>query len=221
MFQWFNASRIAAASAFLAMVIGGPVVANALGVDQERSEASLSLLPQDVVGIALSEADSPPDYTIIPETNGPTPERAVALRAVVNAADLNALVSANLSSTADNAEERCLASAIYFEAKSESFEGQLAVAQVVINRANSGRFASSICGVVLQRSQFSFVRGGAIPSVNNQERAWREAMGIARIAKAKLYSSRAPGALYFHAARVAPNWKLNRVASIGNHIFYK
>lgn len=216
MFQWFNASRIAAASAFLAMVIGGPVVANALGVDQERSEASLSLLPQDVVGIALSEADSPPDYTIIPETNGPTPERAV-----VNAADLNALVSANLSSTADNAEERCLASAIYFEAKSESFEGQLAVAQVVINRANSGRFASSICGVVLQRSQFSFVRGGAIPSVNNQERAWREAMGIARIAKAKLYSSRAPGALYFHAARVAPNWKLNRVASIGNHIFYK
>ncbi len=216
MFQWFNASRIAAASAFLAMVIGGPVVANALGVDQERNEASLSLLPQDVVGIALLEADSPPDYTIIPETTLPIPERAV-----LNATDLNSLVSAHLGSTADNAEERCLASAIYFEAKSESFEGQLAVAQVVLNRANSGRFASSICGVVLQRSQFSFVRSGAIPSINNQERAWREAMGIARIAKAKLYASRAPGALYFHAARVAPNWKLNRVASIGNHIFYK
>ena len=221
MFQWFNASRIAAASAFLAMVIGGPVVANALGVDQERSEASLSLLPQDVVGIALSEADSPPDYTIIPETKMTAPEQPIVQRAVLARTDLNSLVSAHLTSTAESAEERCLASAIYFEAKSESFEGQLAVAQVVLNRANSGRFASSICGVVLQRSQFSFVRRGAIPSVNNQERAWREAMGIARIAKAKLYSSRAPGALYFHAARVAPNWKLNRVASIGNHIFYK
>ncbi len=62
-----------------------------------------------------------------------------------------------------DAETECLARAVYWESKGEPLAGQLTVAEVIINRARSGRFASTICGVVRQRGQFSFVRGGHIP----------------------------------------------------------
>src|SRR3546814_1697830 len=67
-------------------------------------------------------------------------------------------------------ELRCLAGAVYFESRGESLAGQLAVAHVIINRAESGRFPSSYCGVVHQRSQFSFVRGGKMPSIRESSR---------------------------------------------------
>jgi spore germination cell wall hydrolase CwlJ-like protein len=118
-------------------------------------------------------------------------------------------------------ELECLAGAIYFEAKSESLEGQLAVGRVVINRAKSGRFPASYCGVVYQRSQFSFIRGGAMPPINRASRDWREAVAMARIADANAYPSVAEGALFFHATRVSPNWRLTRVARVDNHVFYR
>jgi N-acetylmuramoyl-L-alanine amidase len=118
-------------------------------------------------------------------------------------------------------ELECLAGAIYFEAKSESLEGQLAVGRVVINRSRSGRFPASYCGVVFQRSQFSFVHGGAMPPINRASRDWQEAVAIARIADANAYPSPAEGALFFHAARVSPGWRLTRVARVDNHVFYR
>jgi spore germination cell wall hydrolase CwlJ-like protein len=116
---------------------------------------------------------------------------------------------------------RCLAGAVYFESKGESLEGQLAVARVIINRAQSGRFASSLCGVVYQRGQFSFVRGHDIPPVPEASRDWREAVAIAQIAMQDSWESPAEGALYFHARRVSPGWGKPRLASIDNHIFYR
>ena len=65
-----------------------------------------------------------------------------------------------------NAEETCLATAVYFEARGETLEGQLAVARVVMNRAASGRYPSSWCATVKQPAQFSFVRQGLFPSVD-------------------------------------------------------
>src|SRR3546814_19287322 len=59
----------------------------------------------------------------------------------------------------------CLAGAIYFESKGEPLSGQLAVANVIINRVESGRFPSTLCGVVTQRDQFQFVRGGPIQAI--------------------------------------------------------
>ena len=76
----------------------------------------------------------------------------------------------------------CLAGAIYFEAKSESLAGQLAVGRVIVARTASGHFPSSYCGVVLQHSQFSFVRGGAMPSINRSSRVWQQVVKIALIA---------------------------------------
>ena len=118
-------------------------------------------------------------------------------------------------------ETECLARAVYWEAKGEPLAGQLTVAQVIINRAQSGRFASTICGVVRQRGQFSFVHGGYIPAAPQGSRDWRTAVAIAQIARQELADGAAPRALFFHARSAHPGWRLTRVASIGNHVFYR
>jgi len=136
--------------------------------------------------------------------------------------DLATLVAQLRSSDPGSRELECLAVGIYFESKSEPLAGQLAVGEVIANRANSnGRFPSSYCGVLFQRSQFSFIRGRSLPSVPRSSRQWSTAVAIAKIVDQDLKDSAAPKALFFHARRVSPGWKLKRVASIGNHIFYR
>ena len=134
---------------------------------------------------------------------------------------LAAMVSRLKSVTAGSREIECLAGAIYFESKSEPLAGQLAVGEVIANRAKSGRFASTYCGVVFQRGQFSFVRGHAMPGIARSGDQWRTAVAVAQIVDSKLKSSSAPRALFFHATRVSPAWHATRVATIGNHIFYR
>ncbi|WP_420719856.1 cell wall hydrolase [Novosphingobium aerophilum] len=118
-------------------------------------------------------------------------------------------------------EMRCLASAIYFEARGETLEGQLAVGRVIIDRSESGRFPASYCGVVYQPSQFSFVQGKKMPKVREKSSGWREAVAVAKIAVEKSWKSPVSGALFFHAARVEPNWRLTKLARVDNHIFYR
>ncbi len=126
------------------------------------------------------------------------------------------------SSDPGSRELECLAVGIYFEAKSEPLAGQLAVGEVIANRANSkGRFPSTYCGVLFQRSQFSFIRGRAWPSVARGSKQWQTAVAVAKIVDQDLKSSAAERALFFHAKRVSPGWKLKRVAAIGNHVFYR
>jgi spore germination cell wall hydrolase CwlJ-like protein len=137
------------------------------------------------------------------------------------ATSLAALVDAQGAPEELDGDMKCLAGAVYFESKGESLEGQLAVARVIINRAKSGRFADSLCGVVYQPSQFSFVRGGGMPPVRAASNSWRQAVAIAQIAANDSWDSRAEGALFFHARRVSPGWGKARLASIDNHIFYR
>jgi N-acetylmuramoyl-L-alanine amidase len=118
-------------------------------------------------------------------------------------------------------ELECLAGAIYFEAKSESLQGQLAVGHVIANRAASGRFPASYCGVVFQRSQFSFVRGRSLPYIPHASQDWQDAVAIAKIVDQQLKPSPMGKALFFHARRVSPGWRLTRVGTLGNHIFYR
>ncbi|MGV3479532.1 MAG: cell wall hydrolase [Sphingobium sp.] len=134
---------------------------------------------------------------------------------------LSALVAAEQTREDLTAELECLAGAVYFEARSESLDGQLAVADVILNRADSGRFASTVCGVVHQPGQFSFVRGGRMPAINRNSQDWREAVAIARIAEKDRWESAASDALFFHATHVSPRWKLRRIATVGNHVFYR
>ena len=120
-------------------------------------------------------------------------------------------------------EANCIAVAVYHEARGESLEGQLAVAQVIKNRAMSGKYPSDWCGVVKQPWQFSFVRHGQFPSVDESSDAWRKAVGITRLAVANAVQSVPKDCLWYHANYVAPRWSnnLQRVEQIGAHIFYR
>lgn len=146
----------------------------------------------------------------------------IANAAVPRPRTLNELVSAYSATYTKGPEEECLASAIYFEARGESLDGQLAVAQVVLNRAASGRYPSTICKVVTQPWQFSFIQHGRFPSADKRSRAWSDAVAIARIAQQKLAGKLKANVLWYHADYVAPSWgrRLTRVEKIGAHIFY-
>lgn len=139
----------------------------------------------------------------------------------VNASSLYELVKAQDTSGSLSDEMKCLAGTVYFESKGESLAGQLAVAKVVLARAESGRFPNSICGVVYQRKQFSFVRGGKMPKINKSRQTWRNAVAIAKIASNDHWDSEVEGALFFHASYVSPGWKLQRVGRVDKHIFYR
>ena len=119
----------------------------------------------------------------------------------------------------EDRELRCLATGVYYEARSEPLSGQLAVADVILNRSTSGRFPGSVCSVVTQKGQFSFVRGGKLPTppANAQ---WRRALAVAQVARKNLWESPAEGALYFHARYVGAS-AARTVATVGNHIFYR
>jgi spore germination cell wall hydrolase CwlJ-like protein len=139
----------------------------------------------------------------------------------VNASSLAELVKSHGAATELDAETRCLAGAVYFESKGESLSGQLAVARVVLARSKSGRFPSSICGVVYQPSQFSFVRGGKMPRIDTGSTNWKNAVAISKIALDGSWKSPVEGALFFHARYVSPGWRLKRMGTIDNHVFYR
>ena len=139
----------------------------------------------------------------------------------ISASSLAELVRAQDTSEPLDAEQRCLAGAVYFESKGESLPGQLAVARVVMARAKSGRFASTLCGVVYQKSQFSFIRGGNMPRIDTGSNNWRNAVAISKIALDGSWKSPVEGALFFHARHVSPGWRLTRLGSVDNHIFYR
>lgn len=153
-----------------------------------------------------------------PDTKVTAP--AVAIAEAASFGSLDDAIAAQNRAAADDAT-RCLAAAIYFEAKGEPVDGQLAVAEVIINRAKSGRFPDSVCDVVKQHGQFSFVRGGAIPDVDDGRSAYRTAVSIAQVALANAWRSSAPKALYFHARREPMGGRVIKVAAIGNHVFYR
>lgn len=127
------------------------------------------------------------------------------------------------------AEENCLARAVYFEARSESELGQLAVARVILNRVKDPNYPNTICGVVYQGSgrrnscQFSFACDGLADDVK-QPGAWAQSKRVAQKAIAGNAKVAAIGtATNYHADYVKPKWAKNmkRLIKIGRHIFYE
>lgn len=115
-------------------------------------------------------------------------------------------------------ELECLASAIWYEAGNQPNEGRVAVAEVVIARTRSGLYPKRACAVIAQRSQFSFVRNGVIPAVPVDKADEMKDIALDVIRGRR--SSRAKGALWFHATYVDPGWDVPRIGRIGDHIFY-
>ena len=126
-------------------------------------------------------------------------------------------------------QQRCLAEAVYFEARSESDEGRAAVAQVVLNRVKSGLYPNSVCGVVYQNSnrhlacQFTFTCEGKSLRIT-EPAPWRDAVRIAReVYEGTTYMPDVGASTHYHAQYVRPYWakKLKKMDTIGQHVFYK
>ena len=127
----------------------------------------------------------------------------------------------------EDQEAHCLAQAIYFEARGEPVEGQLAVAQVVMNRVDDRRYPNSVCGVVFQnermkhRCQFSFACDGKSDNPRDQ-RAWDLASRISYIAMADNWHDITNSATHYHADYVQPYWSksMEKTVVYGQHLFY-
>lgn len=136
-------------------------------------------------------------------------------------------VAAQKPAVARNAEWRCLAEALYFEARGETLRGQFAVAEVILNRVDNGSYPNSICGVVNQGAsspgcQFSYACDGK-PEVINEAAAFERSGKIAAIMLSGAPRGLTMGATHFHTAQVNPGWasRLPRTVSIGAHRFYR
>jgi spore germination cell wall hydrolase CwlJ-like protein len=159
------------------------------------------------------------------------PGVALARQAAATPAAPAHLVMADLDAlpgTSGDAQWQCLAQAVYFEARGEPLDGQIAVAEVVLNRVDDPRFPGTICGVTRQGAgsgrgcQFSYVCDGnsdVMKSALARERAGK----IASMMLAGRARSLTDGATYFHTRSVRPDWsrRFAKTAAIGHHVFYR
>ncbi|OYX45837.1 MAG: hypothetical protein B7Y87_03385 [Sphingomonadales bacterium 32-64-22] len=218
-------TQLAAAFAVAAMMvftISGAAASGAFAQDPETKEMARGEADTEAAAAPLAQAEAANAGAVrfvSQEVVQPLPTDKP-----VEAGDTDSLeeLVAALPAAGDMSRDmQCLAGAIYFEARGEPLVGQLAVGQVIVNRAESGKFPESYCGVVYQPSQFSFVRNGRMPSIRTSSAAWRNAKAIARIVHEGLWDSPVDDALYFHAASVKPNWRRARIARVDSHIFYR
>lgn len=210
------------AATFAAVTFCAGALANA-------ATLNLAPLPQQAQQVqATVQTASAQAQNALPSQQVPAPQAAVEQQgsdeatATTEYASLSDAVAAQQDAAAaleEDRELRCLATGVYYEARSEPLSGQLAVADVILNRSTSGRFPGSVCSVVTQKGQFSFVRGGKLPTppANAQ---WRRALAVAQVARKNLWESPAEGALYFHARYVGAGAG-RTVATVGNHVFYR
>jgi N-acetylmuramoyl-L-alanine amidase len=214
--QLARASVISLAATFMMIVFNAAGSGAAAQVNNQAvsSEPTLKTVPVPAADAsAPGTANAALAQPSIDVDAAPAPVSAATLTQLVDQQDTDDEVSPELN---------CLAGAVYFEARNETLDGQLAVARVIVARSRSGRFPASYCGVVYQPSQFSFVHGGTMPVINHGGAGWRKALAIAEIANDGSWQSQAEGAMFFHAARISPHWSnRQRVARIDNHVFYR
>lgn len=173
-------------------------------------------------GVLGSESSVPAGPVIGPvEAHSAAAAAVVDLAPVLDAADDGSVLAARPQAAAataapDDAELHCLAKIVHHESANQPRVGQLAVAQVVMNRVRSGRFADTICAVGMQRGQFFNVHAYNPP----RDARWNRALEVAREARAGTGEPVVGDALFFHAAYARP-FNRRRVAQIGDHIFYR
>ena len=157
---------------------------------------------------------------------------SVANKGVVTGAERRPLSPAerlHLSGKTRAKAEKCLANAVYFEARGEPVRGQIAVAQVVLNRVFSGFYPNDVCGVVYQNAnrhlacQFTFACDG-IPDIVTEPDAWERAKRIATdMLDGKLWMPEVAKSTHYHAYWVHPSWvnEMKRMYKLGVHTFYR
>lgn len=178
-------------------------------------------LPEAGTIAAVAATSMAPSLVVLP-----APDLSVVLPASAQADGLSAVWLMAQSVPQGDADWECLTQAIYFEARGESLEGQIAVAEVILNRVQSQLYPRTVCGVVRQRGgggcQFSYVCDG-----NTDKMREKTAADLAgRIARAMLDDAPrvlTDGATHFHTNGVRPDWskRFARTAKIGAHVFYR
>ena len=197
-----------------------------------------SLLGQERAGLALVEGSKlaglvaapqktakRPLFGAVATTSAPT--RAAARKAAGGAPRVtDPMWLAAQPAPKGDQQFRCLATAVYFEARGESLRGQAAVAEVILNRVETPAYPNSICGVVNQAGkggcQFSYVCDGK-PDTIGDPRAWDRAARVARAMLDGAPRELTQGATHFHTPAVNPKWarSFTQTARIGSHIFYR
>lgn len=212
-----------AASLLLMALYATPSFAEDANISTKPVVTSPAVNQISLIGSPQTATPTPLDQQSVANATGSVATPVTSKTAAIAAVPLRDLVIAYVDRGDQDAAETCLAQAVYFEARGESLEGQLAVAQVVLNRAASGTFPASVCEVVKQPAQFSFVRGGRLPEADKGSECWHRALAIADIAlKRSVAGEIAPDVLWYHATYVSPSWdrQKTRFAQIGNHIFF-
>lgn len=206
-------AAIAMASVTIPGIDGAAALAEVAN-DQLTENGAADAAPAELVPETPTFISDPVVQPLADSADAPVLTEAGSLAELVAMVDADAALDAEL---------RCLAGAVYFEARGEPLDGQLAVAQVIINRTEDGRFPRSYCGVVRQKGQFSFMRGQHMPQARTGSAAWARAVAIAQIAHKGLWESEAGDAVFFHARYVRPGWSRTktRLAQIDTHIFYR
>ncbi|MEN6541755.1 cell wall hydrolase [Parvibaculum sp.] len=231
--EWLDASHIISGALHVTVgLIGITVVSATLLTSITSTEA----LP--VIARAKLVADAKPEGArVVPASLDGDASASVAIPAVFrpsnsrsslveNAVPLKPAIKIDLRDL--EKERRCLTEGIYFEARGESAIGQLAVAEVILNRVMSGVYPASICGVVFQgqkskQCQFSFACNGDLDRPRDPV-AWRKSQRLAHyVLSGRVRSSIVGPATYYHASYVNPNWaqRMVEVAKIGQHVFYR
>ena len=177
----------------------------------------LTPTPRIYPGITVS-SDSP--WPGAPPETGST-DHLIFARDVVAEPGFSEGGSALLQNTELTAAQRCLSLNVYWEARNQPYAGQLAVAQVTMNRVRDRRFPDDVCQVVYDHKQFSWYWDGKADRPRDP-RAWDTAVAVASAAIAGSGNSELEGVTHYHAVYVQPYWKdhMRHIATIGDHVFY-
>lgn len=222
----FTRAALAVASFFCLLgtaTIAGPSFAAEGDAPQGSATAMLAAVTAPLLAVDVRTLEARhPDFSTSGTTDGSQITQTSPTDATAQLpTSLDDLVAERSAATTGDEQGDCLATSVYYESKGEPLDGQLAVAQTIVNRTTSGRFPDSVCGVVRQPGQFSFLHNGSMPTPPHDSSAWKRAVAVAEIAREGLWKQIAPAALFFHARRVSPGWGKIKVAALGNHIFFR
>ena len=196
----------------------------------KATSGDAALAPAPTAGLvklaSLNATELPPAMPLAPP---PVPLPSVIRVLPRPAPPMSPAQRLNLTGKARTRAQNCLARAIYFEARNQPYRGQVAVAQVVMNRVFSGVYPRDVCGVIYQNAhrhlacQFTFACDGK-PDIVTERRSWYRAERIAReTLDGKLYVRAVGTATHYHATYVHPYWvrEMRRYAREGIHLFYR
>ena len=231
---------VAAVAALCAVAVSAPLHADTSEADSAKTEVSRTMTQEHRLLRAANDAltdilrprprDEDAEVTVASRNGDPKAavDAAKATKRALEARELDTASLDAMPSAAGDAQWQCLAEAIYHESRGEPLPGQVAVAEVVLNRVNDRQFPNTVCGVTKQGAgsgrgcQFSYACDGR-SDVMKSPLARERSEKLATLMLAGRARTVTDGATYFHTRAVRPAWapRMTRTATIGHHIFYR